>query len=77
VRFDERLLLRTAIAMKPQKCSECGAEFRLGPDSCPLCGADRERTADPQPGDQESYHSNVRQLREELQRLREGDAEAV
>ncbi|MBA2725881.1 MAG: hypothetical protein H0U53_07825 [Actinobacteria bacterium] len=60
-------------------CQECGAQLRLGTDSCPLCGAElkvkpREK-AEPQAPDE--YHDNVRQLREELKRLRGHDAEAV
>jgi predicted amidophosphoribosyltransferase len=65
--------------MKPQKCSECGAEFRLGPASCPLCGAalvQLQGDAGKEP-DPDVYRSNVRELREELKRLREQDAEAV
>lgn len=60
--------------MKPEKCSECGAELRLRPASCPLCGAElaskRTDTAAKAPDD-ETYHSNVRQLRDELKRLRD------
>lgn len=64
--------------MTKQKCSECGAEFRLGPASCPLCGASREDTPGKEASsDPDTYHSNVRQLRDELQRLRDQDAEAV
>ncbi len=64
--------------MKPEKCSECGAELRLRPASCPLCGADlwTAPEAVERPADEETYHSNVRRLREELQRLRD-EAQAV
>lgn len=60
-------------------CQECGAQLRLGTDSCPLCGNALEgkvrEKAEPQGPDE--YHDNVRQLREELKRLRGHDAEAV
>jgi hypothetical protein len=63
---------------KTPGCEECGAQLKLGLDSCPLCGADlsTERTAKG-PADAETYHSNVRELREELRKLRSHDAEAV
>ena len=59
-------------------CSECGAELRFRPASCPLCGRDtpfvaRERVHI----DLEDYQSNVRSLRDELLRIRRDDAEAV
>ncbi len=60
-------------------CQECGAQLRLGTASCPLCGTEMKRLprekAEPQAPDE--YHDNVRQLREELKRLRGHDAEAV
>lgn len=64
--------------MAHEKCSECGAELRLRPASCPLCGRDtpfvpKERV----PIDLDDYQSNVRSLREELRRIRGEDAEAV
>lgn len=56
-------------------CSECGAELRLGPARCPLCGAE------PSPPvaitDADRYHSNVQELRDQLRKLREEGAEAV
>jgi hypothetical protein len=60
-----------------EECSECGAELRLGPAHCPLCGTDNSvrRWARPVP-DVEIYQDKVRTLREQLRRLRE-DAEAV
>jgi uncharacterized Zn finger protein (UPF0148 family) len=62
--------------MKAKHCSECGAELRLRPTRCPLCGAgagaEVEAKTDP-----ETYQSNVRLLRDELRKLREADAEAV
>jgi rRNA maturation protein Nop10 len=58
--------------MKPEKCSECGAELRLRPASCPLCGADLAEWAAPRSvPDEDTYQSNVRQLRDELKRLRD------
>jgi predicted amidophosphoribosyltransferase len=60
--------------MKPEKCSECGAELRLRPASCPLCGADLAAKAikvAAEAPDEDTYHSNVRQLRDELKRLRD------
>ena len=55
---------------KKEHCSECGAELRLRPASCPLCGA--EVSDDPPAGtwNAEAYQSNVRDLREQLQELR-------
>jgi hypothetical protein len=64
---------------KAPRCEECGAQLKLGLDSCPLCGADLSGG----PGgkkkspDAETYHSNVRELRDELRKLRSHDAEAV
>ena len=64
--------------MAEAHCSECGAELKLRPASCPLCGRDtpfvvKERVAI----DLDDYQSNVRLLREELYRIRRDDAEAV
>ncbi len=67
--------------MRVERCSECGAELRLGPARCPLCGAEPNTKAEPQaPVKVESvdhYQSDVRKLRDQLKRLREEDAEAV
>ena len=63
---------------KGEYCSECGAELKLRPASCPLCGAavsDGSPPADT--WNAEAYQSNVRDLREELRKLRNHDAEAV
>ncbi|HJR44700.1 MAG TPA: hypothetical protein VJ927_03790 [Actinomycetota bacterium] len=67
------------MAAKSKKlCSECGAELRLGPTRCPLCGAEPEVAAKPRVvADTDSYHSRVQELREQLAKLREGGAEAV
>ena len=77
LRLDERLLLMAA-SPSEQNCSECGAELRLRPASCPLCGRDTpfvpmKRVAI----DLDDYQNNVRLLREELHRIRRDDAEAV
>ena len=63
---------------RTEHCSECGAELRLRPASCPLCGektpfAPKERVSI----DLDDYQSNVRSLRDELNRIRRDDAEAV
>jgi len=70
-----------AAKKKPDKCHECGAELRLGPAPCPLCGAEQDaaktwdvpaKNADP-----DDYQANVRDLREQLKKLRDEGAEAV
>ena len=70
-----------AAAKKPNKCQECGAELRLGPAPCPLCGCeqagDKNRTAPAKKADPDDYQANVRDLREELRKLRDEGAEAV
>ena len=64
--------------MTVPKCSECGAELRLRPARCPLCGMEiKWETTAPEPTDPETYQSNVRELREQLRRLRDEGAEAV
>ena len=79
VRFDERMLVGEVV--KAQRCSECGAELRLSSASCPLCGTEpgaekRPTHAPVKPIDKDSYQSDLRALREQLRRLRDG-AEAV
>ena len=65
-------------ARKPEvtKCGGCGAEIRLGPASCPLCG---KFVGNPPPAEQsrrkrsqsvEDYQDDLRRLREELDKLR-------
>ena len=66
------------MVVHPTHCSECGAELKLRPASCPLCGRDtpfvpKERIAI----DLDDYQSNVRALRDELHRIRRDEAEAV
>ena len=61
-------------------CGGCGAQLRLRPTSCPLCGEElkqREVARFEAADDPEDYRSNVRALRDELMRLRHGEAEAV
>ena len=66
---------------KVPRCSECGVELKLHSDRCPLCGHDVAGSMARHPAgklDDETYRSNVRDLRDELRRLRsEEDAEAV
>jgi hypothetical protein len=67
------------MARKPRvpRCSECGVELKLSPERCPLCGADVGGSSPTERLEAEDYQSNVRQLRDQLRRLREEDAEAV
>ena len=68
----------TRKSKKKDYCSECGAELKLRPDSCPLCGADVSDGSPPaDTWNAEAYQSNVRELRKELEKLRNGGAEAV
>jgi hypothetical protein len=64
--------------MSARRCGGCGAELKLRSEPCPLCGCSsvalRERA--PRPLDVGRYQSDVRELREQLRKLREG-AEAV
>lgn len=74
VRNDERMLLMD----KAQLCSECGAELKLRPASCPLCGVETPFVAKERVHiDLDDYQSNVRSLKDELYRIRQDDAEAV
>lgn len=65
--------------MKASRCKECGSVLRDRPASCPLCGSDlgSAAKAGKTSSDPNEYQDNVRKLREELRRLRDGDAEAV
>jgi predicted amidophosphoribosyltransferase len=66
--------------MKDTRCSGCGAELEPGPDCCPLCGSSapppKPRKSRRAPS-VEDYQSDVRDLREQLKKLRDGGAEAV
>ncbi len=61
------------------RCRGCGAELELGPDRCPLCGADANLTGAKRRElpNIDDYQFSVRTLREQLKRLRDGEAEAV
>ena len=61
----------------PKKCSECGAELRLRPHRCPLCGADVSEAKKEVPETNvERYQEGLRDLRKQLKKLRD-EAEAV
>lgn len=63
------------------RCNGCGALLEEGPNRCPLCGAEphRKTSAQPKPPKPsvDDYQQNVRDLRKQLKRLRDGGAEAV
>lgn len=68
-----------AAPKKSPKCSECGAELSLGPARCPLCGFEPgdEAQAKPVIYDKDRYQKAIRELQDELKRLRDDGAEAV
>ena len=70
-----------AAKKKLNKCHECGAELKLGPAPCPLCGteqdAEKNWNAPPKKADPDDYQASVRDLREQLRKLRDEGAEAV
>ncbi|MDQ3939826.1 MAG: hypothetical protein M3238_00555 [Actinomycetota bacterium] len=55
--------------------------MRLGPAPCPLCGTEQTnkppKRAASLPIDPDHYQSSVRELREQLKKLRDEGAEAV
>lgn len=54
--------------MRLSKCTECGAELQLAPQSCPLCGAEVTReTASLNGWEVDRYQAEVRRLRGELE----------
>ena len=60
------------------RCRECGATSSAEAEECPLCGAElAAKKAAPAPKDVDSYHANVRKLREQLEKIRNDEAEAV
>lgn len=63
----------------PKVCSVCGAELRLRPHRCPLCGAEvgGDNPCDkPTATSVENYQEGLRKLRKQLKKLR-AEAEAV
>ncbi len=78
--------------MTSKRCRTCGAELSLRPASslrsdrerpasCPLCGTDAEAPVETKAKSEDvpvdDYQAKVRNLREQLAKLREEDAEAV
>lgn len=64
--------------MSGGRCTACGAELRLGPTRCPLCGADLTKPVETKrKPSTDSYQADVRHLREQLKKLRDEAAEAV
>ena len=63
---------------KAENCSECGAELKLHPHRCPLCGMEVDKGATDMPAQKsiERYQEGMRELRKQLKKLRD-DAEAV
>ena len=62
-------------------CNRCETELQLDPDACPLCGAEARLTGARKPKRRrgqnvDDYQTSVRELREQLQELRDG-AKAV
>jgi hypothetical protein len=73
--------------MAAKNCVECGAELQLSSNSCPLCGAEREESVkwtvskkkvEPvEPAELEDYQASVRELHEQLRKIRDDGAQAV
>jgi uncharacterized Zn finger protein (UPF0148 family) len=62
---------------KVSRCRECGAQLPVGPAPCPLCGAEASPEQSKVAKDAADYQADVRQLREQLKKLREVGAKAV
>ena len=72
--------------MAAKNCVECGAELQLSSNSCPLCGAERKETVrwtvskkkkKVEPAELEDYQASVRELHEQLRKIRDDGAQAV
>ena len=76
MRVDERVLMKP---MAGNRCAECGVQLKAETERCPLCGCDAagKQTGDSAPTDIDRYQADLRRLREQLRKLRDGDAEAV
>ena len=56
---------------------ECGAQLPVRPTVCPLCGAEASSEQSKAAKYAADYQADVRQLREQLKKLREDGAKAV
>ena len=78
----QRVLLTDMARNRIKKCNECGAQLREGVSNCPLCGTAHDAPPSPETWavpvvEVDSYQSNVRDLREQLKKLRDDHPEAV